>query len=132
MLYPLSKIKLQAIKDGTSNTIMLSEILVSPDVTGHDLRGRYHNTWQGNVLFSTLYPPNTTVGDRSDYCQPLPDAPCQALGGTSLIQSARSGHSGGVNVGMGDGSVRFVSENVDLLTWQAAGTREGREPLTLP
>jgi len=132
LFYPLSKVKLQAVRDGLSNTLMLSEILVSPDVTGHDLRGRYYNTWQGNVLFSALYPPNTTVGDRSDYCQPLIDAPCQSLGGTNLIQSARSAHTGGVNVARGDGSIRFVSDNVDLAAWQAAGSRDGRESISLP
>src|SRR5262249_13288040 len=95
MFYPFSKTRMTDVTDGTSNTLMVGEILVSPDTNGHDLRGRYHNTWQGNNLFSTLYPPNTTVGDRSDYCQPLPKAPCQGLGGTSLVQSVRSNHTGG-------------------------------------
>lgn len=36
--------------------------------------------------------------------------------------AARSSHSGGVNVGMADGSVRFVSGAIDLTTWRAAST----------
>jgi prepilin-type N-terminal cleavage/methylation domain-containing protein/prepilin-type processing-associated H-X9-DG protein len=39
--------------------------------------------------------------------------------------SAGSYHTGGANVGMADGSVRFVSDNIDFATWQAMGTRAG-------
>jgi prepilin-type N-terminal cleavage/methylation domain-containing protein/prepilin-type processing-associated H-X9-DG protein len=45
--------------------------------------------------------------------------------------SPTSYHPGGVNVCMGDGSVRFVPDNIDLLTWYALGTRRGSEALNL-
>jgi prepilin-type N-terminal cleavage/methylation domain-containing protein len=45
------------------------------------------------------------------------------------IFAARSYHVGGVHTLMCDGSVRFVSENIDLRTWRAAGTRAGGEVL---
>ncbi len=34
---------------------------------------------------------------------------------------ARSFHPGGVNAALGDGSVRFISNTVDLLTYQRLG-----------
>lgn len=34
-----------------------------------------------------------------------------------------SNHLGGVNMLMGDGSVRFIGDNIDLKTWVAIGTR---------
>ena len=43
------------------------------------------------------------------------------------IITSRSFHTGTVNVGMLDGSVRSVSENIDLQTWRALGTRRGGE-----
>jgi prepilin-type N-terminal cleavage/methylation domain-containing protein/prepilin-type processing-associated H-X9-DG protein len=43
--------------------------------------------------------------------------------------AASSFHTGGVNVGMADGSIRFVTDNIDFPTWQAMGTREGGETL---
>jgi len=95
----------------------------------HDLRGRYWNTWQGNVLFSTLFPPNTTVGDRSNYCIPAPRRPCQGLTATTVVQSVRSNHPNGANFALADGGVRFVSNNVNLTTYQALGTREDGESL---
>jgi prepilin-type N-terminal cleavage/methylation domain-containing protein/prepilin-type processing-associated H-X9-DG protein len=41
--------------------------------------------------------------------------------------AASSYHTGGVNVCMADGSVRFVRESVDFAVWQAVGTRAGGE-----
>jgi prepilin-type N-terminal cleavage/methylation domain-containing protein/prepilin-type processing-associated H-X9-DG protein len=36
-------------------------------------------------------------------------------------------HPGGVNVLMGDGSARFVNNNIDLTTWRAVGTRNNQD-----
>lgn len=41
--------------------------------------------------------------------------------------AAKSFHFGGVNVLLGDGSVRFASDSVDRKVWRAAGTRAGNE-----
>jgi prepilin-type N-terminal cleavage/methylation domain-containing protein/prepilin-type processing-associated H-X9-DG protein len=41
--------------------------------------------------------------------------------------AARSAHTGGVNVCMGDGSVRFVRDSIDPGNWAAMGTRAGGE-----
>ncbi|WP_165069276.1 DUF1559 family PulG-like putative transporter [Paludisphaera rhizosphaerae] len=41
--------------------------------------------------------------------------------------AARSYHSGGVNVGLADGSVRFVKDSISLATWMAVGTKAGGE-----
>ena len=44
-------------------------------------------------------------------------------------KAARSRHTGGVNVLLGDGSVRFVRDSVSLTTRQALGTRAGGEAI---
>lgn len=41
--------------------------------------------------------------------------------------AASSRHSGGVNVLMGDGRVRFTSEEIEAKTWSALGTIQGDE-----
>lgn len=41
--------------------------------------------------------------------------------------TARSYHSGGVNVLMGDGSAIFISDSIDGATWRAMGTVAGNE-----
>jgi len=45
------------------------------------------------------------------------------------LTAPRSRHPGGVQILLGDGSVRFTSETVDLATWRALGTRGGGEVL---
>lgn len=46
---------------------------------------------------------------------------------TYAIVTSRSHHTGIVNVGLLDGSVRSISENIDLSVWRALGTRAGGE-----
>jgi len=46
---------------------------------------------------------------------------------SEMYAAARSYHVGGVQGTLGDGSVRFFSENIDLLVWQGLGTRQGDE-----
>ncbi len=43
------------------------------------------------------------------------------------MATARSAHAGGVQVVMGDGSVRFVGNGIDLSVWRGMGTRNGGE-----
>jgi prepilin-type N-terminal cleavage/methylation domain-containing protein/prepilin-type processing-associated H-X9-DG protein len=123
-----SKTKFSDMTDGSSNTLFFSEICVSPDVTANDLRGRYCNSWEGNSWFTTLQPPNTSVPDGQQYQgQPIPRAPISNGGGSALALYARSYHPGGVNAALGDGSVRFVSNTVNAVTWAGLGTRSGGE-----
>jgi prepilin-type N-terminal cleavage/methylation domain-containing protein/prepilin-type processing-associated H-X9-DG protein len=129
IFYGRSKTKFTDIADGTSNTVMVSEILVSPDVGGgHDVRGRIWNSIHAGTSFSTLYPPNSTVGDNPQtYCQPIPGAPCGSQSVANSFILARSRHSGGVNAAMADGSIRFVTNSITPTTWLWMGTRAGNE-----
>ncbi len=130
--WPLSAVKVDHAKDGASNTMMMGEIIVSLDTSVHDLRGRYYNTWQGNVLFSSEQGPNTTVGDVSSYCINSKEAPCAPLSGSLTAQYQRSYHVGGVHTAMGDGAVIFLSNNIDVQLYRALGTARGSESVSLP
>ena len=128
LFFAVSKVRIEDIRDGTSNTAMVSELILSPDTDSHDIRGRYHNPAHGGVLFSTRIPPNTLVPDRLNWCanNPVPRAPCIWVGAEMFV-SPRSYHSGGVNMGFADGSVRFVSETIHPDTFRAIGSRDGGE-----
>jgi prepilin-type processing-associated H-X9-DG protein len=41
--------------------------------------------------------------------------------------AANSAHTGGVNLLLYDGSVRFVPNGISLSTWRALGTRDGSD-----
>ena len=62
------------------------------------------------------------------YHNPNSNVPDMGTCGNGIF-AARSYHVGGVHTLMCDGSVRFVSENIDLNTWRAIGTRAGGEVL---
>jgi prepilin-type N-terminal cleavage/methylation domain-containing protein len=149
MFYPLSNTRIGDLSDGTSNTIMMGEIKLQMDgivVTEvgqlncdgprgenpagiHDDRGRVSNSLQGDVTFTTLRPPNTPVGDRAYHCKGTSQVPCRECAfGLGLVEiHSRSWHTGGAHAGLGDGSVRFVSSNIDQGTFQALGTISGGE-----
>ena len=48
----------------------------------------------------------------------------------SGYHNATSNHPGGVNVGMADGSVRFVKSSIAMQIWWALGTRAGGEVIS--
>ena len=142
MFYPLSQTRISHVFDGTSNTLMGSELILSADGAGtpncgsHDMRGRYYNPIHMGVLFTTIHPPNTQVPDALYYCQGIPNiAPCTCTPGcgagacsTELNVSARSYHSGGVVSLLADGSVSFISDSVNVLVYRGLGSRGNGEP----
>jgi prepilin-type N-terminal cleavage/methylation domain-containing protein/prepilin-type processing-associated H-X9-DG protein len=127
VFYPRSTTTLTTITDGTSNTLLVSELVLSPDVSGHDTRGRiWNNARSGAVIFSTLDRPNTQTPDRLTHCQSITTAPCQN-GSDNMVIYARSMHTGGVNVALADGSVRFARDGIDPTVWLGLGTRASGE-----
>jgi hypothetical protein len=121
------------ITDGTSHTALSSELILSPDTIAHDIRGRYYNTSHGGIFFSTRVTPNTSVPDVFDWCSPdaVPRAPCIDAGFSQpMFVAARSYHPAGVNLGLADGSVRIVANEVDAAVYQALGSRNGAEVTT--
>jgi prepilin-type N-terminal cleavage/methylation domain-containing protein/prepilin-type processing-associated H-X9-DG protein len=63
--------------------------------------------------YNHIMPPNGIACGAQGY----------APGTTGDAITAGSNHSGGVNVGFCDGSVRFVKDSISLQTWWAIGTR---------
>lgn len=131
LFFAQSKVRIDDIRDGTTNTVMISELILTADTVWHDIRGRYHNPAHGGVLFSTRVTPNSTVPDQFNWCttQPMPRAPCINTT-TDMFVTARSYHPGGVNQGMADGSVRFTSDSVDAVIYRYVGSRNGGETVT--
>ena len=92
-----------------------------------DFRGDVLNDDITCAQFMTINTPN--VGIDRQVCQKEKDKPalCFNSWSTANYVSARSYHSGGVQAVNGDGSVRFVNDGIDLLTWRMMGSIAGDE-----
>ena len=125
--------RLTDILDGTSNTLLMSEKIMHPQDNVFDHRGDFLNDDGGGNIFTTLDTPNNGIDAMKfpQYCTPTRDLPCTTATGSgsrfAMRQSARSRHPGGVNCLLGDGSIRFLTNNVSLATWQALSTMNGGE-----
>ena len=141
-------------RDGLSNTVMYSERVIGdgnsdefdpwrdyspvsdawPHCTGEGLRATCRGiagiapvhasylgfTWlyatKAHTAYDHILSPNSLIPD------------CAHMGQAGINNSAitaRSQHPGIVIVAMGDGSVRPVSEHIDLHVWQSMGSRSG-------
>lgn len=103
--YHNSITRIASITDGTSNTIMIGEHKT-------DVSQGWYTTWTGivpggeeaytRIMGSVDHTPNSKVGHIDDFS---------------------SKHVGGAHFVMGDGSVRFVSDNIDERVYQGLATR---------
>tara|TARA_B100000809_G_scaffold161725_1_gene159026 strand:- start:117 stop:635 length:519 start_codon:yes stop_codon:yes gene_type:complete len=125
--------KLAKITDGTSHTIMVSELIAGKvdvsDSTGYDSRGLWIMTWMGDSMYTHFLTPNSSAGDgmHVSTCRPSIDMPCNPIHHESGYVAARSLHPGGVVAVSGDGHVGFYSNDIDLLAWQALATYAGSD-----
>jgi prepilin-type N-terminal cleavage/methylation domain-containing protein len=132
LFFPASAITAAHVRDGLSNTLLGSEIVLVPDGAigsgQEDVRGRYHNVGHAGALFSTIYPPNPSHPDRFSFCinGTVPRAPCLNTS-DDVVVSARSHHGDGATTALADGSVRYVADSVDAQVWLDMGSRAGRE-----
>jgi prepilin-type processing-associated H-X9-DG protein len=121
--------RLTDFTDGTSNTMLMSEVIMAANDTDYDIRGDMMNDDRPCTMFMTLNTPNSGT-DVSPFCngKTYPwNPPCTNAGSTYSHKAARSKHLGGVNVLFGDGHVLFVQNNIALGTWRALGTMNGGE-----
>jgi type II secretory pathway pseudopilin PulG len=127
--------KFSQITDGTSNTLLTSEIIIGGICT---IRGNF--CYDEGPVFMQFYAPNDSTPDIVRWCDsedqiPGAAAPCVAPQGLPLnmvLHTSRSTHPGGVVVSFCDGSGRFVSDSVEVNVWRALGTPRGEEVVAMP
>jgi prepilin-type N-terminal cleavage/methylation domain-containing protein len=153
--------------DGTSNTVMVSEMCMANIGNRTDVKGNVVHSVAGgaDAAFASACLANSegnsgkkisqgaignvvtaySPGQRWPDGRPVFSAVSLFLGPNQIsckeggntdqqygAYTANSRHSGGVMTGLGDGSVKFVADSIDLAVWHAAGTRGGGESLQLP
>jgi prepilin-type N-terminal cleavage/methylation domain-containing protein/prepilin-type processing-associated H-X9-DG protein len=114
--------KLAQILDGTSHTIFVGE--VRPGCSAHAAEG-WMTSHSGNGLISTLVPINF------DSCIQQSGLGCSSWDTWSSALGFKSAHSGGANFCMGDGSVQFLPDSIDVRVYNALGGKAEGEPVSL-
>lgn len=148
VLYYNSKTNFAHVTDGTSNTMMVSEVgawLENASGGRVDYRSTFYGFNMGTLGSdnnSTSLPNsrdsrcfNTTslryrinqIGPFDSQCDT--DGVCTNYGNNAPL---RSDHPGGVNVLFVDGSVHFLPETIDLPTFGNLGVRNDGNVVTLP
>ena len=128
------------ITDGLSNTVAVDEIRAGVN-SAQDARGVWGMPTVGSSLAAwhaagDAFAPNTCDprADDLEYIDPN-NGICMgghedwALGNVQV--PVRSLHTGGAQVALCDGSVRFISENVDTGVWYSSHTKAGGEVSTV-
>lgn len=126
-----TKIGIRDVLDGTSNTLAISELVIgfhrigtndtadntdcaagAKDTTGTRQAGGswFYAYFPQTSFFNTYVGPNAKAFDCG-------------VNSDRVNSAARSLHVGGVHVLLCDGTVRFVSENVNLGTWGNLGNK---------
>jgi prepilin-type processing-associated H-X9-DG protein len=144
LFYYNSSCGFKNMTDGTSNVVVFSETLLGNGVARGPQPNRPHEAiayighqfnqnpdvaalaagavyyWQGHRGYAWISGKSysTTFSTYDTPNPPHSDVYQLAYGWFA----ARSNHAGGVNVALGDGSVRFVSETLDRTTWQNLGS----------
>ena len=80
--------------------------------------------WYIATMYNHVAEPNFRGVDCASFSS-IADTP-----GEAAMVTARSRHPGGVNVLLGDGSVKFVKDTVNLFAWRSLGTRNGGEVIS--
>jgi prepilin-type N-terminal cleavage/methylation domain-containing protein/prepilin-type processing-associated H-X9-DG protein len=114
---PIPAISLASITDGTSNTYLLGEC-----------------SWAGMGKYRSWHQGYTTVSGSDELV--FFSARNVLYSINSRLTSAKSNdiafgsqHPGGCQFAMVDGSVRFVSETIDMAIYLATASRDGGEPI---
>jgi prepilin-type N-terminal cleavage/methylation domain-containing protein/prepilin-type processing-associated H-X9-DG protein len=77
--------------------------------------------------YTHVQPPNKKNCWGSNQDNNSPNAPAGNQYQVVSLMTAKSNHSGGVNVGLLDGSVKFIKDSINVGTWGSLGTMSGGE-----
>ncbi|MFY9253300.1 MAG: DUF1559 domain-containing protein [Fuerstiella sp.] len=106
--------KIRDVTDGLSNTIFMGE--VRPECSNH-IRQGWLQANNGQGMFGTLAPMNL------DTCNSSASSGCNWINNWTEEFGFKSRHTGGAQFLFGDGSVHFLSENIDHGTYNNLGAK---------
>jgi len=116
------QINMASVVDGTSNTIMIGECL--PKEHDHHWDASWSNFNGGNAHCGTNAPINYRIDLNDGSCTPAD----RDARNWNVAWGFKSKHTGGAQFVFADGSVHFLSQNIDHRTYQLLGCRDDGQP----
>ena len=126
------------MRDGTSNTMMFGEVISPTDSPGWDGPIAETQIAIGGMSFEAIYPPNAKYNDL--VVRQCPTTNLNGIYGCTIVGQTgseklqvfipKSKHPGGINVGMCDGSVRFIKNTISVQTFRGISTSQGSEAIS--
>jgi prepilin-type N-terminal cleavage/methylation domain-containing protein/prepilin-type processing-associated H-X9-DG protein len=119
-------VKISDVPDGLSNTLMIGETLVNQngDILGNNDGAGWAGFLGGNASCTTITPINYRSDfDDNNQCTSDPTNQLHSVLNWNVSFGFKSNHSGGVNFVFGDGSVHFLSQDINHQTYQYLGCR---------
>lgn len=122
----MPRVRFRDVRDGLDKTICVGEILF--ECNDH-ATGWWNYNGMGNAHATTTVPINTftTCGENQGKTPPVQ---CSARNNWNYSWGFRSRHPGGANFLFCDGSVHFLSQNIDHVMYQRLGGRSEGGVLT--
>ena len=140
LLLPNENRGIQHATDGTSNTIIVSE--QSGLVGTERIRSNYAGGWAGTAADpgNPVYTVETMPANHNFYHTGLTvirwaiNSPTKVIGSSDMCYMTNtilnSFHPGGINVALADGSVRFLSETLDMEIVRRLGAADDQQPVS--
>jgi len=115
-------LSIRDVTDGTSNTIMVGEVRADCYTRSHQTFGWWFNNSMGNAHSSTVTPINE-FNTCSMAPKKISNPACVDPAEYNYSWGFKSHHVGGAHFLVADGTVRFISQNIDHQSYQRLGGR---------
>jgi hypothetical protein len=118
----MSCTRIASITDGTSQTLLVGERIVQ---TGPNGGLSFTSAWFGQVAFTDDYEYRGVPHLDASLQHPINQSETSS-------QCFGSRHPGGASFVLCDGAIRFLSQNIDEVVFEALGTPDGGEVISPP
>jgi prepilin-type N-terminal cleavage/methylation domain-containing protein len=123
--------KFRDVTDGESQVILMGEQL--PQKSDHSRSGWMYFNSNWTATTGPINYPVIGIGDTGfawyNQSAPLNPYSCTHWANWQTSEGFKSAHKGGAQFVLCDGSVQFLSENMDYITYQRLGDRRDGQPL---
>ena len=126
IIFHNGNVRMSRISDGTTNVYLVGETKYQPLTAGNP--SQYLGWASSDWPYPTYGAPSNTAGA----VLPINSSTTNPAKSHTFSENNRmfgSNHAGGCHFLMADGSVHFVSENIDLTTYQTLAVRDDGQPV---